>query len=66
MVDRDGNLHTFGDLYGLDTRMGEILFGGKVPFVTPSYDDELVAAGHRPAGSSGSSLAEAIANIFSP
>ena len=41
MVDRQGNLQTFGDLYGLDTRMGAILFGTKVPFVTPRYDDEI-------------------------
>jgi murein L,D-transpeptidase YcbB/YkuD len=69
MVDRQGNLQTFGDLYGLDTRMGAILFGTKVPFVTPRYDDEIEAmrTRHRPADPSGaSSLADAIANIFSP
>jgi murein L,D-transpeptidase YcbB/YkuD len=69
MVDGQGNLQTFGDLYGLDTRMGAILFGKKVPFVTPRYDDEIAAmrTRHRPAGSSGPpSLAEAIASIFSP
>ena len=69
MVDRQGNLQTFGDLYGLDTRMGAILFGRKVPFVTPRYDDEIKAmqTRHRPATSSGAStLADAIANIFSP
>ena len=51
MVDRQGNLQTFGDLYGLDTRMGAILFGTKVPFVTPRYDDEIKAmrTRHRPA-----------------
>ena len=69
MVDRQGNLQTFGDLYGLDARMGAILFGEKVPFVTPRYDDEIRAmrTRHRPTASSGSStLADAIANIFSP
>jgi len=68
MVDRQGNLRTFGDLYGLDTRMGGNLFGGKVPFVTPRYDDEIraVQARQRPANSGGSTLADAIANIFSP
>jgi murein L,D-transpeptidase YcbB/YkuD len=69
MVDRQGNLQTFGDLYGLDTRMGAILFGTKVPFVTPRYDDEIEAmrTRHRPAtGSGASSLADVIANIFSP
>ena len=29
MVDGQGNLRTFGDLYGLDTRMGASLFGKK-------------------------------------
>ncbi len=69
MVDRQGNLQTFGDLYGLDRRMGAILFGTKVPFVTPRYDDEIKAmrTRHRPAASSGApTLADAIANIFSP
>jgi murein L,D-transpeptidase YcbB/YkuD len=70
MVDRQGNLRTFGDLYGLDTRMGATLFGGKVAFVTPRYDDEIRAARARqrqadPSGS-GSTLADAIASIFSP
>jgi hypothetical protein len=68
-VDSQGNLQTFGDLYGLDTRMGAILFGRKVPFVTPRYDDEIKAmqTRHRPTVSSGAStLADAIANIFSP
>jgi murein L,D-transpeptidase YcbB/YkuD len=72
MVDRQGNLRTFGDLYGLDTRMGAILFGNRVPFVTPRYDDEIkaVRARQRPPGTSGSpprsTLVEAISNIFSP
>ena len=69
MVDRQGNLQTFGDLYGLDTRMGAILFGTKVPFVTPRYDDEIKAmrTRHRPTPSAeGSTLADAIASIFSP
>ena len=69
MVDRQGNLQTFGDLYGLDTRMGAILFGTKVPFVTPRYDDEIRAMRTRPdpAASSGApTLADMIANIFSP
>src|SRR5262245_57739782 len=72
VVDRQGNLQTFSDLYGLDTRMGADLFGGKVPFVTPRYDDEIRAmrARHRSADPSGipiaSTLADAISNIFSP
>lgn len=72
MVDREGNLRTFGDLYGIDTRMGAVLFGKKVPFVTPRYDAEIAAtrARNRPAEASGapnlSNLADAISNIFSP
>jgi L,D-transpeptidase YcbB len=69
IVDRQGNLQTFGDLYGLDTRMGAILFK-KVPFVTPRYDDEIKAVRARqspaPAGAPARSLAEALSNIFSP
>jgi murein L,D-transpeptidase YcbB/YkuD len=66
-VDQQGNLRTFGDLYGLDTRMGASLFGGKVAFVTPRYDDELRAMRAR-AGQSdpGLTLADVISNIFSP
>src|SRR5687768_1271480 len=71
VVDRDGNLRTFGDLYGLDTRMGAALFDKKVPFVTPRYDAEMLAlrARQRPAASGApglSSLADAISNVFSP
>jgi murein L,D-transpeptidase YcbB/YkuD len=67
-VDRQGNLQTFADLYGLDARMGAILFGTKVPFVTPRYDDEINAmrTRHRPATAAASTLADAIASIFSP
>jgi murein L,D-transpeptidase YcbB/YkuD len=67
MVDSQGSLQTFPDLYGLDTRMGAMLFGGKVPLVTPRYDDEIKAAQkrNRPP-SSGGTFAEAIASIFSP
>ena len=69
VVDRQGNLQTFGDLYGLDARMGAILFGARVPFVTPRYEDEIRAMRerYRPAAASGTpTLADAIANIFSP
>jgi murein L,D-transpeptidase YcbB/YkuD len=69
MVDRQGTLQTFPDLYGLDTRMGAILFGTKVPFVTPRYDDEIKATRtrHRPSGPSGApTLADVLANVFSP
>jgi murein L,D-transpeptidase YcbB/YkuD len=70
MVDAQGSLQTFADLYGLDARMGAILFGGRVPFVTPRYDAEITAmrTRHRPADASpeSSTLADAIAAIFSP
>ena len=70
MVDRQGNLRTFGDLYGLDARMGLNLFGRKVPFVTPRYDDEIRAMRARQRSTdpsaTRSTLAEAISNIFSP
>ena len=44
MVDREGRLRTFGDLYGVDDRMGAVLLGKKVPFETPRYDEEPVAS----------------------
>ena len=72
MVDRDGTLRTFGDLYGIDTRMGAVLFGKEVSFVTPRYDTEIAAARPRqtPTQASGgpniSNLADAISDIFSP
>src|SRR5262245_8674533 len=72
MVDRQGNLRTFGDLYRLDSRIGTSLFGNKVPFVTPRYDDEIkaVRASQRSAAPAGtpsrSTLVDAISNIFSP
>lgn len=71
-VDRHGNLRTFGDLYGVDTLMGAVLFGKKVPFVTPRYDSEIMAmrTRNRPAAGPGapnlSNFAAAISNIFSP
>jgi murein L,D-transpeptidase YcbB/YkuD len=69
VVDRQGSLQTFADLYGLDARMGEMLFGNKVAFVTPRYDDEIEAmhTRRRPSASPGSpTLAEVFASIFSP
>ena len=74
MVDNEGKLRTFGDLYGLDDRVGAALFGRKVRFETPRYDDETVASRQqdmrgqvRQQQSFGpSTLVEAISNIFSP
>ena len=74
MVDYEGKLRSFGDLYGLDDRMGAALFGRKVRFETPRYDDAPVASRQqdtrgqvRQQQSSGpSTLVEAISDIFSP
>ncbi len=73
-VDYDGKLRTFGDLYGLDDRVGAALFGRKVRFEPPRYDDEPVASRQqevrgqvRQQQSSGpSTLVQAISDIFSP
>ena len=37
-VDDNGKLQTYGDFYGLDSRVGAALFGRKVRFETPRYD----------------------------
>ena len=74
MVDYEGKLRTFGDLYGLDDRVGAALFGRKVRFETPRFDEEPVASRQedmrgqvRQQQSSGpSTLAEVISDIFSP
>ena len=74
MVDYEGRLRTFGDLYGLDDRVGAALFGRKVRFETPRFDEEPVASRQedmrgqvRQQQSSGpSTLAEVISDIFSP
>jgi L,D-transpeptidase YcbB len=74
MVDYEGKLRSFGDLYGLDDRLGAALFGRKVRFETPRYDDAPVASRQqdtrgqvRQQQSSGpSTLVEAISDIFSP
>ena len=74
MVDYEGKLRTFGDLYGLDDRVGAVLFGRRVRFEAPRYDDETVASRQQdmrgqtrqqqPSGPS--TLVQAISNIFSP
>ena len=73
MVDYEGNLRTFRDLYGLDGRVGSALLGRKVRFETPRYDSEQVASPEPDIGgqtrqqSSGPSiLAQAISDLFSP
>ena len=73
MVDYEGNLRTFGDLYGLDARVGEALLGRKVRFETPRYDDELMALqqnlprqASRSPGAGSTSLTDVISDIFSP
>jgi len=71
MVDYKGNLRTFGDLYGLDARVGRALFGRKVRFETPSYDGEVAAIQQeerrkRTRQTTAPTLADAISDIFSP
>ena len=74
MVDYEGNLRTFRDLYGLDSRVGAALFGRKVRFETTRYDDEQVMSRQpdvheqmRQQQSSGpSTLVQAISDLFSP
>lgn len=76
MVDYQGNLRSFGDLYALDPRLGRALLGREVRFATPSYAGEIAAAQQeerrkqqrsRPSSSGGAStLADAISDIFSP
>jgi L,D-transpeptidase YcbB len=66
-VDDNGKLQTYGDFYGLDSRVGAALFGRKVRFETPRYDDEPVASqqqDRRPQASQ--SLGDLISDIFSP
>jgi murein L,D-transpeptidase YcbB/YkuD len=73
-VDDNGKLQTYGDFYGLDSRVGVALFGRKVRFETPRYDDEPVASRQQdrtaPASQSqysgASTLADLISDIFSP
>ncbi len=74
MVDYQGELRSFGDLYGLDARVGQALLGRKVRFETRSFDAEVAAAQQQerrgqvrqsqPAGLS--TLADAISDIFQP
>jgi murein L,D-transpeptidase YcbB/YkuD len=75
-VDENGRLRTYGDLYGMDSRVGSALLGRPVRFGTPRYE-----AGPS-AGSSGqpvrprarkkkqkqapATLADAIQNLFAP
>jgi len=77
-ADEKGNLVTFGDLYGLDGRLGEALLGRKTRFRAPTYNDEIAAmrqqqrrdtaqqAGAQQAGPNFTALADAISDIFSP
>jgi hypothetical protein len=74
MVDYEGNLRTFRDLYSLDGRVGAILFGRKVRFETARYDDDQVASpqpdmrGQTPQQQSSgpTTLIQAISDLFSP
>jgi len=71
MVDYEGNLRTFGDLYGLDARVGKALLGRKARFKTRSYDNEVAAVQQeqrrrQPRQTGTPTLADAISDIFSP
>jgi murein L,D-transpeptidase YcbB/YkuD len=71
MVDYQGKLRTFADLYGLDARVGKALLGRDVRFETRSYDAEVTAIQteerrRQPRPASAPTLADAIADIFSP
>jgi len=73
-VNDNGKLETYGDFYGLDGPVGAALFGRKVRFETPRYDD-VVAASRQPDRrvptpqgqySGASTLSDLISDIFSP
>jgi murein L,D-transpeptidase YcbB/YkuD len=75
-VDENGRLKTYGDLYGLDSRVGSALLGRSVRFGTPRYEAE-PSAGYsgqpvRPSArkkkqnQAPSTLADAIQGLFSP
>jgi murein L,D-transpeptidase YcbB/YkuD len=76
MVDDSGKLRVFSDLYDLDARVGRALLGRNVRFETRSYADEVPttqrAEPARPSrqprlpGARAPTLADAIADIFSP
>jgi hypothetical protein len=72
-VDDDGKLQTYGDFYGLDSPVGSALFGRKVRFKTPRYDDQPVvgqqdrrAQAAQNQSSGAPTLGDLISDIFSP
>jgi len=74
-VDENGRLRTYGDFYGLDSRVGSALLGGRVRFGTPQYQDELTTSSNRRPPPrrpqrrkkrSQPTLADAIGGLFSP
>ena len=75
MVDYQGNLREFGDLYGLDPRLGRALLAREPRFKSRSYAAEVAAIEReerqkqqrlRASSSGASTLADAISDIFSP
>jgi hypothetical protein len=75
-VDENGRLKTYGDFYGLDSRVGSALLGRSVRFGTPRYEDEPSAgysgqpvrprARKKKQNQAPSTLADVIQGLFSP
>ena len=72
MVDYQGNLRNFGDLYGLDARLGKALLKRSVRFETRSFDGEVAAIqqeerrNRTSQPSATPTLADVVSDIFSP
>ncbi len=75
-VDENGRLRTYGDLYGMDSRVGSALLGRSVRFGTPRYEAEPSAGNSgqpvRPRArkkkkkQAPATLADAIQGLFAP
>ncbi len=73
VVDDHGEVKFYGDLYGLDSRVGTTLLGRHIRFETPRYDDVPIASNspnvrlQRQKQYTGpQTLADAISDLFSP
>jgi hypothetical protein len=73
-VDENGRMRTYPDIYRLDSSVGAALFGRKVRFETPRYDDEALASQQQDRRaqapqsqhSGAPTLGDLISDIFSP